>query len=57
LWQPILKIATNIKGYNENTKRNRKLSQFAIGKIKHMPYYKKNIHTMAAYLIGLRALA
>jgi IS605 OrfB family transposase len=80
-----LQIATNIKGYNENTKRNRKLSQFAktkmieailsraakdgvdvyfvnptytsfIGKIKHMPYYKKNIHTMAAYVIGRRAL-
>ena len=80
-----LNIATNIKGYNESSKRNRKLSQFAktkmieailsraakdgveayfvnpsytsfIGKIKYMPYYKKNIHTMAAYTIGLRAL-
>jgi IS605 OrfB family transposase len=80
-----LNISTNIKGYNDNTKRNRKLSQFAktkmiesvlsraakdgvdvyfvnpaytsfIGKIKFMPYYKKNIHTMAAYTIGRRAL-
>ena len=80
-----LNIATNIKGYNDNTKRNRKLSQFAktkmiesvlsraakdgvdvyfvkpaytsfIGKIKFMPYYKKNIHAMAAYTIGRRAM-
>ena len=81
-----LNIATNIKGYNENSKRNRKLSQFAktkmieailsraakdgvdvyfvnpaytsfIGKIKYMPHYKRNIHTMAAHVIGRRALS
>jgi IS605 OrfB family transposase len=80
-----LKINSTIKGYGDNTKRNRKLSQFArtkmiesilsraakdgvdvycvdpsytsfIGKIKYMPYYKQNIHTMAACVIGRRAL-
>ena len=80
-----LKINSTIKGYGDNAKRNRKLSQFSrtkmiesilsraskdgvdvyfvnpaytsfIGKTKYMPHYKKNIHTMAAYVIGRRAL-
>ena len=80
-----LNISSTIKGYGDNTKRNRKLSQFArnkmiesilsraakegvdvyfvnpvytsfIGKTKYMPHYKKNIHTMAACVIGRRAL-
>ena len=80
-----LKISSTIKGYGDNTKRNRKLSQFArtkmiesilsraakdgvdvyfvdpsytsfIGKTKYMPYYKQNIHNMAACVIGRRAL-
>jgi hypothetical protein len=27
-----------------------------IGKIKYMPYYKRSVHTMAAHVIGRRAL-